>query len=85
MMKNKILIELIVPDLEENYSLYIPITKRIGDIINLLIKAISEFNNCPFKNNPTVALYNANTGTRYEPNDLVINTDIRNGTQLVLI
>ena len=32
-MKNKVLIELIVPEIDEKYNLYIPINKRIGNII----------------------------------------------------
>ena len=35
-MKDKIFIELIVPDIEEIYNIYIPINKRIGNIIKLL-------------------------------------------------
>ena len=31
------------------------------------------------------ALYNAVTGVKYSPKDLLINTDIRNGTRLVLM
>ncbi len=84
-MKNKVVIELVVPELEESYSLYIPISKRIGDIINLLLKSISEFNNCQYGNKKEIALYNSSTGQKYNPNDLVYKTDIRNGTRLVLI
>jgi hypothetical protein len=40
-MENKILIELIVPELEEKFDIFIPITKRVGNIIALLAKALS--------------------------------------------
>ena len=50
-MKNKILIELVVPDIDEIYNVYIPINKRIGNIIILLAKAVSEFNLGEFEEN----------------------------------
>ena len=41
-MENKILVELIVPELEEKFDVFIPITKRVGNVIALLAKAITE-------------------------------------------
>ena len=42
-MENKILVELMVPELEVSYDVFIPVTKRVGNLIALLVKAISEF------------------------------------------
>ena len=44
-MKNKVLVELIVPQIDEKYNVYIPINKKIGNVIVLLNKAISELTN----------------------------------------
>lgn len=44
-MKNKILVEVVVPDIDEVYNIYIPINKKIGNIIVLLNKAIKELTN----------------------------------------
>ena len=41
-MENKVLIELVVPELEEKFDVFIPITKRVGNVIALLAKAINE-------------------------------------------
>lgn len=84
-MKNKIIVELIIPEIEEKYSLYIPVTKKIGEIIPLLAKAVADFSYGSYTYNEKTALYNAITTERYEPNDMIINTDIRNGTQLILL
>ena len=83
-MENKILIELFVPELEERYDIFIPITKRVGNIIALLTKAISELG-IDYNLTSTMALYNRNTSEKYNPNDLIYNTDIVNGTILILI
>lgn len=84
-MKNKILIELVVPDIDEIYNVYIPINKRIGNIIILLAKAVSEFNLGEFEENNHNCLYDGETGQRYTVNELVRNTNIRNGSRLILM
>ena len=83
-MENKVLVKLIIPELEISLDAYLPISKRIGNIIALLIKAINELG-YSFENNKSIALYNRITSEIYSPNDLVYKTNIRNGTILVLL
>ena len=54
-MENKLLIELRVPELERNFDIFIPITKRVGNIIGLLVKAISELG-IQYELTPNIAL-----------------------------
>ena len=84
-MKNKVLVELYVPDIEEKYSVWIPVNKKIGNIILLLDKAIREMNNNTAVVNDNNALYNRTTGTKYQVDVLLRDTDIRSGTKLVLL
>ena len=84
-MKNKLLVEIIVPTIEATYDLYIPINRCIGNIITLLNKTIQEISDGCFVGDNTTALYNRDTNYKYNPNDLVFNTDIRNGTSLILL
>lgn len=84
-MKNKILIELIVPEVDEKFNLFIPINKRIGNIIVLLNKSVSELTKGVYIGTNQSLLYNKSTGKKYDINELVINTDIKQGTTLVLI
>ena len=84
-MKNKVLVELVVPEIESVYDVYLPINKRIGNIITLLNKAVSEFTNGCFVGTESTALYNRDTSFKYKMNDLLYNTDIRNGTTLILL
>lgn len=83
-MENKILIELLVPELEASYDVFIPITKRVGNIIALLAKAISELG-IDYNLTPAMGLYNRVTSEKYDPNELVYNTNIVNGSVLILI
>ena len=41
-MKNKVLVELVVPTIESTFDIYLPINKRIGNKITLLNKTVSE-------------------------------------------
>ncbi|MBQ8131304.1 MAG: hypothetical protein IJ193_02305 [Bacilli bacterium] len=84
-MKNKILVEIIVPTIEASYDLYIPINRRVGNIITLLNKTIQEMSEDCFIGTNNTSLYNRDTNHKYNPNDLIFNTDIRNGTSLILL
>lgn len=84
-MNNKVLVELIVPEIEEKYNVYLPIHKRIGNIIVLLNKSIDEFTNGVYKGNSETSLYSATTGEQYPIDKILYETDIRNGQQLVLL
>lgn len=84
-MNRKVLIRLMVPEIEEMYDIYIPINRRIGSILNLFYKSLNELSNGLFVTNKKRNIYNRFTGNMYNINDIVRETDIRNGTVLVLI
>lgn len=84
-MKNKVLIQLMVPDIEKTFDIYLPINKRIGNIINLLNQAITEITKGTYQGTKKTGLYNSRTGEKYSVDALVRNTNIRNGVKLVLL
>ena len=84
-MKNKMLIELVVPIIEEKYDVYVPINKKIGNVIQLLAKAVNELSGGYYQYSEGNALYSGETGECYQMDVLVRNTDIRNGSKLVLM
>lgn len=84
-MKNKVIVKLLVPEIDKEYDIYLPISLKIGNIINLLNKAISESTNGELKLSNSNSLYNALTNEQYASDILLYNTSIRNGTILVLM
>ncbi len=84
-MQNKVLIKLLIPEIDEEYDLFLPINKKIGNIIDLLNKAITEISNGAYIGNNYTELINSTTGEQYPINVLVKNTSIRNNTKLVLL
>ncbi len=83
-MDRKVLVKLIVPEIDQTFDVFLPVNKKIGNIINLLNHALNEMTGY-FTISDTNQLYNALTKTKYEPNILLAQSDIRNGTTLVLI
>lgn len=83
-MKNKVLVKVIIPDIDESYDIFIPISKKVGEAIILIVKAINQINP-DYNLSDDKILYNRNTGKDYAVNTLIKSTDIRNGTNLILI
>lgn len=84
-MKNKVLIKLVIPEIDEIYDLYIPLNKQIGNIIELLNKSLKDITKDLFVPNENRNLYNRETGEIYSPNDYLKDTNIRNATTLILL
>lgn len=84
-INNKVLVKLIVPEIDCIYRVYLPVNKKIGNIILLLNKTIAEFTNNELEISNKNVLFNVATGQQYMSDVLLVETDIRNGTQLVLL
>ena len=82
---NRVLIMLYVPALEKVYDVWIPAHRRVHSIIKLLVKAVNELNDGSFVTNGMPLLYNKMTGNPYDINLTIKETDIRSGTEVVLI
>ena len=70
-MKNKVLIELIVPQIDQKYNIYIPINKKVGNIIVLLNKTVSDLTNGVYIGSTSTCLYDRKTGSEYNMNVIV--------------
>lgn len=84
-MENKVIIELLIPEIDEKYDVFIPINKKIGNIIMLLNESIRELSNDSFPISNYNQLINRDTLQIYEADTLIKNTDIRNGTKIIFI
>ncbi len=82
-MLYKVLIKLYVPEIDEVYEMYIPINKTVGEISCSLTKLINNITKVyPVRNN--TRLLNRDTGQIYERDITIRESDIRNGSQLVI-
>ena len=85
MNKNKILLELEIPLIEKSYDLYIPINKRIGTVKKLIEEALIELTDGAYEMKPETNFYSKETGQIYDVNKNVRETDLKNGSRIILI
>ena len=84
-MKNKVFVKVIVPEVDKEFDVYLPVNKKICNIIILLGKAVAELTDDEITFTNKSLLINKLTKERYVSDKLLVNTNIRNGTTLVLI
>ncbi|MBQ2640051.1 MAG: hypothetical protein IJF92_04780 [Bacilli bacterium] len=84
-MNNKILIELYIPLIERNYDLYIPINKKVGTIKKLIERGLVELTDKAYVVKEDANFYSKETGKIYDVNETVRDTDLKNGSKIVLI
>ena len=85
MNKNKILIELEIPLIEKEYDLFIPINKKVGTIKNLIEEALVELTENAYIIKEDTNLFSKDTGLMYDVNDTVRDTDLKNGSRIILL
>lgn len=83
-MKNKVLIKLVFPELDDEFDVFIPVNEIVWKIKKLLLKSISDLTNVPINLKLDYILMNKKNGKIYGNNEVIINTDIRNATELVM-
>ena len=81
MFDNKLFINLYVLILDKHFELFVPVDEKVGNIVNLLDRSLLDM----FSKNKNFSLLNVYSGNLYKNNDIVRNTDIQNGSKLILI
>lgn len=84
-MNNKVLIKLIVPELDSTYDVFIPVNELVWKIKKLVIKCVYDLTEGSFPLNQSYLLINKDSSYIYKNNELIRTNDIRNATELVLI
>lgn len=84
-MKNKVLIKLIVPELNDSYDIFVPVNEYIWKIIKLSVKAVSDLTGGALDIGKDYYLINKQNGNIYNNNQILINTEVRNATELILL
>ena len=85
MEDNKILVELDIPLIEKSYDLYIPINKTVGTVKKLIEEALVEMTEGAYIIKQETNFYSKETGQIYDINHKVRETDLKNGSRIILI
>ena len=81
MFDNKLLVNLYILVLDKHFEIFVPVDEKVGNIVNLLDRSLLDM----FSNDKKFALLNVYSGNLYKNNDIVRNSDIQNGSKLILI
>lgn len=84
-MENKVLIKLFFPELDLNFDIFIPVNELIWKIKKIIIKSISDISGINLNINGEYIMFNNIDGTIYNNNDIIINTNIRNNSEITII
>ena len=85
MIENKVLVSLIVPVLEKRYDVYFPVNRKVHNVIKMLKPSLFNLSNGAFNEEEDYVLYNKENGVAYDMNMLVRDTDIRNGSMIIML
>lgn len=84
-MKNKVLIKLLVPEIDAEYDIFVPINIRIGTLIFLINSSLNEVSNGLYDPKNSRELYSVDDGSAYTKDLLIRETNIRNGSKIIFL
>ena len=74
-----------MPMLDESFNCFIPVNEVIWKLKKLIIKSISDLSGLSLDMRADYVMINKDNGRIYKSNEVVINTDIRIGSELVMM
>ena len=83
-MNFRVYVTLEIPILDKEYELLVPVDRRIHDVLSVLKKNMPELSENYYKEK-TPNLYNKISGEMYDMNQIIKDSNIKNGTRLLLI
>lgn len=84
-MGNKVLVKIFLPELDKSFDVFIPVNEVTWKIKKMLVKCINDLVNSNFDLKKEYLLVKKDDGKIYKNNDIVIGTDIRNTSELLLL
>lgn len=83
-MNDKIIVKISVPELDSTYDVFISPNEIIWKISKMITKIVFDLSEIKVNLRSNYILINKNSGKIYNNNEIIIDTDIRNGTELIL-
>jgi hypothetical protein len=82
---NKFLVEVYVPAANKTFDVFIPLSIQIFEVVNLIAIQVEALSEGQFKRSINTILCYREDGRLLDINSLVSDSDIKNGTKLLLI
>ena len=84
-MKNKVLINLFVPSIDNSYEIYIPVNESIKKVLELIVKSVVELSDGALNLKVGHYLMDPDAGIVYNDAQIVRETNIKNSKKVILI
>jgi len=84
-MDNKILIKIIIPETDDTYDIFIPVNEVVWKIKKMFVKGASDLSGNLLDKDADYCFINKDSGKIYNNNEVIIDTDIRNASELILL
>lgn len=84
MTMNKILIEVTSPAAEQNYDMLVPDNMQVGEFASLVSRVFSGTSNGIYQFNGSYVVSEKATGSILKPDMTMKESNIRNGSKLIL-
>lgn len=84
-MNDKLLVYVYVPSIGQKYNVFVPVNIKVGAFKKYIEKTVNELADNNLSNCGTLLLRNKINNSIYEADDFISNTDIKNGTKLILL
>ena len=72
-------------NIEKEYDIFVPVNKKIGTIKKMIETGIIDLTDDVYSISDDTNLYSKDTGNMYDVNVKLIDTDLKNGSRIILI
>ena len=84
-MKNKVLVKVYVPSIDEQYEIYIPVNETINKVLELIIKSVYELSDSNLEQDVKHYILDPDTSIVYTNDQIIRDTNIKNSKKIILI
>lgn len=85
MLSNKALVEISVPAAAKKFDVFIPLSSKMSEVIQLVSSALSDLSDGNYKATEDAILCDADTGIIFNINMEVAELGIKTGSRIMLI
>ena len=80
------MVKALFPAIDKEYDIKIPINEIVWKVNKLIVKAVYDMNGIGFNlKEDNFVMINKVSGKIYNSNEIVVDTDIRNGTEILFL
>lgn len=84
-MKNKVLIKVYVPSIDELYEIYIPTNESVKKVLDLIVKSIYELSDSNLDIDENHYMLDPESSNIYLNDQIIRDTNIKNSKKIILI